>query len=136
MLRRPLDIGHMPDSQRQLRVAVPMPTWEDFISVALDEIIATPTSSTHLRQRLQRLLEELTELAPPDAHAVLRTRLDDRTVNRTRKVHRFQDLKSAPRGDPEPANCVWARNSRSACGPRFNGFPRRRPGHYSPNSST
>lgn len=71
---RQLDIGHVHDSDSQLRVVVPMPTWDDFVAVALDEVIATRTSSIHLRQRLQRLLDELTECAPPEAHATLRTR--------------------------------------------------------------
>ena len=73
---RELEIGRVPDDEGRLRVLVPMPTWDDFVAVALDEIIATPTTSIHLRRRLRQLLDQLTEHAPPEAHATLRTRLD------------------------------------------------------------
>jgi uncharacterized membrane protein len=73
---RKLDIGRAPDSEGRLRVIVPMPTWEDFVSVALDEIIATPTSSIQLRERVRRLLEQLAEHAPPERSASLQTRIE------------------------------------------------------------
>jgi uncharacterized membrane protein len=73
---RELEIGHARDNDGQVRVVVPMPTWDDFVGVALDEIIATPTSSIRLRRRLQRLLEQLTECAPPEVHSTLSMRLE------------------------------------------------------------
>jgi uncharacterized membrane protein len=76
---RKLDIGRVPDLEGHLRVVVPMPTWDDFVAVAVDEIIATPSSSTHLRERLRRLLEQLIEHAPPELRATLRPRLEEAT---------------------------------------------------------
>ena len=73
---RRLDIGRVPDSDGRLRVVVPMPTWDDFVGVALDEILATPTHSVHLRERLRTLLEQLTECAPPEHRPTLSTRLE------------------------------------------------------------
>jgi hypothetical protein len=73
---RELDIGRVADAEGELRVVVPMPTWDDFIAVALDEIIATPTNSIHLRQRLRRVLEQLIEHARPEARGTLQDRLE------------------------------------------------------------
>ena len=73
---RNLDLGRVPDEIGILRVRVPMRTWDDFVAVALDEIIATPTNSIHLRRRVRQLLEQLTELVPPEGLRPLQTRLD------------------------------------------------------------
>ena len=72
---RELDIGRIWDEHGKLRVSVPMPVWEDFIAVALDEVIPSSGNSTHVRQRIRRMLEELIEHALPERHAALRARL-------------------------------------------------------------
>ena len=46
---RELDVGRIRDQQGTLRVTVPMPTWEDFVAVALDELIPLAPSSVHVR---------------------------------------------------------------------------------------
>ena len=48
---RDLDIGRIWDEHGTLRVVVPMPAWEDFVAVALDELVplsagSTPVSAT------------------------------------------------------------------------------------------
>ncbi len=72
---RDLDIGRIWDEHGSLRVVVPMPVWEDFIAVALDELIPFSGSSVHVRRRVRRVVEELTERAPPERHAALQARL-------------------------------------------------------------
>ena len=69
---RELDIGRIWDEHGTLRVSVPMPAWEDFIAVALDEVIPLSGSSIHVRQRIRRMLAELIERALPERHAALR----------------------------------------------------------------
>ena len=75
LAQRELDFGRISDHEGTLRVSVPMPVWEDFVSVALDELIPLTRSSVHARDRVRRLLEELTELARPERRAVLQSRL-------------------------------------------------------------
>ena len=52
-----------------------MPTWEDFVAVALDESVPLARSSVHVRHRVRRLLEQLADQAPQDRHAALNARL-------------------------------------------------------------
>jgi uncharacterized membrane protein len=72
---RALDVGRINDAHGTLRVVVPMPEWEDFVAVALDELIPLSAGSVHVHARIERLLEELLELAPPERHGSLRARL-------------------------------------------------------------
>ena len=72
---RDLDIGRIWDEHGALRVVVPMPAWEDFIAVALDELIPLSGSSIHVRHRIRRMIEELAGHAPPERHAALQARL-------------------------------------------------------------
>jgi uncharacterized membrane protein len=72
---RDLDIGRIWDEHGALRIVVPMPAWEDFIAVALDEVIPLSVTSIHVRRRIRRMLEELIECAPPERHAALQARL-------------------------------------------------------------
>lgn len=73
---RRLDIGAIRDAEGHLRVVVPMPAWEEFVGVALDEIIGAGSGSIQVRRRLRDLLEQLAELAAPERRATLTQRLD------------------------------------------------------------
>jgi uncharacterized membrane protein len=75
LARRELDVGRISDHEGTLRVTVPMPVWEDFLAVALDELIPLTHGSVHVRDRARRLLEELTDLALPKRREALRSRL-------------------------------------------------------------
>ena len=55
-------------------------SWEEFITVALDEVIPLSGSSIHVHQRIRRMLAELIERAPPERHAALQARLDATAV--------------------------------------------------------
>ena len=51
-----------------------MPTWDDYLAVALDEIIALPALSPTISSRVIRLIDELAKIAPGSN----RPQLDDR----------------------------------------------------------
>ena len=80
LAERELEIGRILDEHGALRVVVPMPVWEDFIAIALDEAIPLSGNSIHVRRRIRRMVEELIERAPPDRHAALQARLDASAV--------------------------------------------------------
>lgn len=75
LARRELDVGRIRDAQGTQRIVVPMPTWEDFIAVALDELLPLTQRSVHVAGRMRRLLEQLIELSLPEREAPLRNRL-------------------------------------------------------------
>jgi hypothetical protein len=81
---RELDIGRIWDEHGKLRASVPMPAWEDFIAVALDEVIPSSGNSTHVRQRIRGMLEEVIEHALPERHAALQARLAQVITSTTR----------------------------------------------------
>jgi uncharacterized membrane protein len=76
MVRRDLAVETVNGSDGQLRLQLALPTWEDYVAVALDETIAIAGSSEQVRQRVERLLTELIAIAPTDRAEALRVRLD------------------------------------------------------------
>jgi uncharacterized membrane protein len=72
---RDLDVGMVRDPAGTVRVTAPMPEWEEFIGVALDEIVPSASSSIHLQRRLERMLEELMRRARAERRGALETRL-------------------------------------------------------------
>ena len=76
MLRRELEIGTVTAPDGQTRVLLRLPTWEDYVGVALDETIAMSDSSLQVRRRVDRLLTELVAIAPPGRLESLQARLE------------------------------------------------------------
>jgi uncharacterized membrane protein len=72
---RELVVGPVTDANGNLRVLVNMPTWEEYVGLAVDEIASTRSTSLLVRRRLERLLVDLTALAPPQRRAALERRL-------------------------------------------------------------
>jgi uncharacterized membrane protein len=62
---RDLDIENIADDSGTTRVKLVLPTWDDYLAVALDEIIALPGLLPTITRRLTRLLDDITALAPP-----------------------------------------------------------------------
>jgi hypothetical protein len=62
-------------ADRTPRVVLKLPTWKDYVSVDLDEIIGMGFSSIHVHSRLTRLLEELAAVAPPRHRESVESRL-------------------------------------------------------------
>lgn len=82
---RRLDVGSVYDAKGTLRLLYPTPTWEDFLTLAFDEIRYFGATSIQVTRRLGALLNDLQTLVPPsrrDAVAQHASRLDV-SLNRT-----------------------------------------------------
>jgi hypothetical protein len=66
--------GAASGSDGTIRVRLVLPTWDDYIAVALDEIIALPTLSPNVSRRILGLLDDLTAITPPSRQSSLETR--------------------------------------------------------------
>jgi uncharacterized membrane protein len=71
---RDLDIGHIAGGDGVTHVALVLPAWDDYLSVALDEIIALPALSPNVARRTLRLLDELEAITSPSRRPNLETR--------------------------------------------------------------
>jgi uncharacterized membrane protein len=68
-----LDSGIVRDAQGVVRLVVPMPTFEDYLSLAFDEIRQFGIASVQVMRRLRAALNGLAEMTPtPDRIAVVR----------------------------------------------------------------
>jgi len=59
-----LDVGNVRDTKGVLRVVLPMPTWEDYLTLAFDEIRQFGASSVQVMRRLRSALTGLTGALP------------------------------------------------------------------------
>lgn len=75
LIRRDLGVLVLDGADRTPRVVVMLPSWEDYISAALDEIINVEQSSVQVRQRVAGLLEGLAAIAPAQHRAAVEQRL-------------------------------------------------------------
>jgi uncharacterized membrane protein len=57
--RRRLEIGEIRDRGGRLKVVIPIPTWEDFLHLALDEIRFYGVESLQVMRRMRALLSDL-----------------------------------------------------------------------------
>jgi uncharacterized membrane protein len=72
--RRDLDAGYARDADGKLRLVYPMPTWEDYLTLAFDEIRQYGATSVQVMRRLRSTLIELAAslTSPERADAVRR----------------------------------------------------------------
>jgi uncharacterized membrane protein len=59
------------DAAGVVRVTIPMPTWDDFLRLAFDEICAYGSSSIQVMRRMNALLSELVRALPEPRRAAL-----------------------------------------------------------------
>jgi uncharacterized membrane protein len=71
---RDLSVSHVAGSDGTIRAELILPTWDDYVAVAFDEIIALPTLSPNVSHRILRLLDELAPITPPSKRSQLATR--------------------------------------------------------------
>jgi uncharacterized membrane protein len=76
LVRRDLAVEQIDGSDGAVRLVLKLLTWEDYLSVALDEIISVGVGSVLVGRRVCRLLEELLELAPLQHRAPVEVRLE------------------------------------------------------------
>jgi uncharacterized membrane protein len=72
---RQLDVGYVYDQTGALRVVYPTPHWEDFLTLAVDEIRSYGATSIQVMRRLRALLEDLREVVPPDRRVAVEQQL-------------------------------------------------------------
>ena len=71
LARRPLDNGRVHDAEGVLRVLIPKPTWDDYLSLSFDEIRMFGVTSIQVMRRLRSSLVALREELGEDARAEL-----------------------------------------------------------------
>ena len=64
--RRNLAAGRARDAQGRLRLVFPVPSWEDFLVLAFDEIRYYGASSIQVMRRMRALLLDLMASVPPE----------------------------------------------------------------------
>lgn len=64
------------DEEGQARLFLPRPHWQEFVRLALDEIIENGRGSSHVRQRLHQIFDELESALPPDRRDAIREQRD------------------------------------------------------------
>lgn len=72
---RHLDEGLARDSSGARRLIYRTPDWEDFVDLAVTEIRHFGGTSIQVARRLRAMLENLTEVLPPERTALLRAEL-------------------------------------------------------------
>lgn len=70
-----LDATGVPDEQGAVRVILDLPTWTEYLAVALDDLCSAATASPMALACAIRLLRDLIAAAPPERHDALRERL-------------------------------------------------------------
>jgi uncharacterized membrane protein len=70
--QRHLDVGDHRDAQGKLRLVLPMPSWEDFLLLAFDEIRACGATSVQVMRRMKALVSDLAAALPEARRAPLR----------------------------------------------------------------
>jgi uncharacterized membrane protein len=83
--RRRLDVGEHRDPAGSPRLIVGLPTWEDYVSLAIDEIRQYGASSIQVARRMNAMFEDLIDVAPEERRRPLHEelRLLARAVERT-----------------------------------------------------
>jgi uncharacterized membrane protein len=75
LANRRLDRGAIRDDKGRVRLVVPLPSWEDFVSVGLTEIRQYGGTSLQVVRRLRAVLEDLLDRAPPARRPALEAEL-------------------------------------------------------------
>jgi uncharacterized membrane protein len=70
--RRHVELGELYDRDGVLRVVVPFPTWEDFLTLAFNEIRFYGATSVQVMRRMSALIANLIEALPAERHAAVR----------------------------------------------------------------
>jgi uncharacterized membrane protein len=69
--RRKLSAGRLRDAEGNLRLEFPVPSWEDFLALAFDEIRFYGATSIQVMRRMRALLQDLMEHVPGERRRAL-----------------------------------------------------------------
>jgi uncharacterized membrane protein len=67
-----LEIGEFRDGSGKIRLVIPFPAWEDFVRLALDEILFCGANSIQVMRRMNALVSDLIPVVPEERRAVLK----------------------------------------------------------------
>lgn len=70
--QRRLEIGTFRDSDGELRLVVPFPTWDDLLRLAFDEICSYGAASVQVMRRMNALISDLISVLPEERRPALR----------------------------------------------------------------
>ena len=71
-----LGTGTIYDKNQKLRLIFPNPTWEDYLSLALEEICQYGSPSMQVRRRMNALLDMLVRSVPAERQAAVQRYID------------------------------------------------------------
>jgi hypothetical protein len=54
-----------------MRVSLVLPTWQDYLAVALEDVTSLPVLAPTVSRRIQRLLDDLSAITTPDREPAL-----------------------------------------------------------------
>jgi uncharacterized membrane protein len=77
LVGRDLNAGEIAGPHGRTRVLLVLPGWDDYVALAVDEIVEAGAANVRIRRRVECLLRDLLELAPESRRAPLRVRLDE-----------------------------------------------------------
>ncbi|HKJ35254.1 MAG TPA: DUF2254 domain-containing protein [Solirubrobacterales bacterium] len=98
---RQLTPGVSRDSGGAIRLRWPVPSWEDYLSLALDEARQFGEGSIQVSRRLRALLERLHEIVPEPRRAAVEAKLELVRAGADRAFADEPDRASAAAGDPQ-----------------------------------
>jgi hypothetical protein len=94
LVGRDLRVGEITGPHGTTRVLLTLPDWDDYVALAVDEIVEAGVGQARIQQRVERLLHDLIALAPASRRVPLQLRLDDLSVTHERPARpcpgRFQ----------------------------------------------
>ena len=99
--RRDLDIGRQYDAGGALRLTIPTPSWEDYLSLACDEIRLYAAGNPQVMRRMRAMFHDLMEVVPPGRRPALERQcaLLDRAIDRS--LADGEDRIDARKEDPQ-----------------------------------
>jgi uncharacterized membrane protein len=77
LVGRDLDAGEITGPHGRTRVLLALPAWDDYVALAVDEIVDAGADNVRIRRRVECLLRELIALAPESRREPLQARLDE-----------------------------------------------------------
>jgi uncharacterized membrane protein len=76
LARRPFPDGLHRDETGELRLVVRVPSWQDYVELATEELTLVGADSPRVVRRLRLALEDLREIAPPERREIVERRLE------------------------------------------------------------
>ena len=96
---RCLDVDRVTDERGVVRVIFPTPTWEDFLSLAFDEIRFYGATSLQVTRRLRAALRDLSRVVPPSRQRAIQKYIEHLNVTVKNSIHDAEDLTTALQED-------------------------------------